>query len=376
MFLANRTDRRLNVVIPPGLVAAATAGQGFQSMGLGLPTRFDGRFGPAGSTRSGDAGFRSVDLDAEGVASEPIGLEPGQELELTLPSVCLNFGLPTPTPSNRFEVMPVESYTSDARAQKALKSLAVLGTSQGVAQAVVWNVFNGTSFPQMAKEARRYLNTQEISVAARFIDALDASGTHDLVDPAYFREGRILVRIGGEGAMAEHAKRLRAEVQGTSVLGLPVQVVDDVDAETSRPSSLLIDVELAGATAPGDATRTRVQLRTHDVLGGWTRMGASDVVVDAPPSQLSAGTLGDALERAITASFVTATPGRRTAGATTFRVVNRLPFTVDALTLRTSREADGPTVTIDGLGVGPGRATMVTLPTAAGFVDRASLNGL
>ncbi|MFO0910566.1 MAG: hypothetical protein U0794_19840 [Isosphaeraceae bacterium] len=39
MTLKNTSNRRLNIVVPPGLVASSTAGQrggGFQSMGLGL----------------------------------------------------------------------------------------------------------------------------------------------------------------------------------------------------------------------------------------------------------------------------------------------------------------------------------------------------
>ncbi len=43
--ITNRSSRRLNVVIPPGLVASSTPGQTMQSMGLGSVTSNPGRFG-------------------------------------------------------------------------------------------------------------------------------------------------------------------------------------------------------------------------------------------------------------------------------------------------------------------------------------------
>ncbi|MFO0956880.1 MAG: hypothetical protein U0800_05360 [Isosphaeraceae bacterium] len=58
----NNTDRRLKILLPPGLVAASSMGQaggGFQSMGLGTPTTRAGSFGqfrPITHTE----GFRSL----------------------------------------------------------------------------------------------------------------------------------------------------------------------------------------------------------------------------------------------------------------------------------------------------------------------------
>ena len=106
----------------------------------------------------------------------------------TSPSVCLNFGLPTPKSSNVFTLKTVDEYTTDLRARKALKSLATLGTSQGVAQAVAWHVFNGMTASEMDKHARQYLNDMEISAAARFVEVLDASGTEGLVDAESLRK--------------------------------------------------------------------------------------------------------------------------------------------------------------------------------------------
>jgi len=53
MTIKNTSSRRLNVVLPPGLVASGAVGQGLQNMGLGAPGNRAGTFGqftpPAGN---------------------------------------------------------------------------------------------------------------------------------------------------------------------------------------------------------------------------------------------------------------------------------------------------------------------------------------
>lgn len=373
--VTNKSARRLNVVMPPGLVAAASSGQAFQSMGLGTPTDQPGRFGQFTRSPQADTdspGFRSVPATAPEAAG--LAISPGQTAQFDVPSVCLNFGIPTPTSRNTFTLMDVDDYTQDPRARKALRSLATLGTSQGVAQAVAWNVFNGMTYGQMAKLATQYLNPAEITVAARFVDALDASGTHELVDPAYFREGRILVRVKGEGTLAKVATRLGGELEGSQILGLPAQVVGDVDASYSRPSSMLIDVQLASDAA--GRVRARALVRVNSVLGGWTRLGVADLAQDVDPMAITGETLADLIDRGVSSTFVTATPARRGTGSTTLRIVNRLPFTLEGVVVRTSRDEDAPRITFDDLGVGPNRAAMAKIQAPVGIVERVVLNGL
>ena len=101
--LKNTSARRLNVVLPPGLVASSAVGQagrggggggGFQSMGLGAASNRSGGFGQFAGGRA-EPGFQSVAADPT-----PAGVvvPAGQKVDLEIPAVCLNFGLPTPTP--------------------------------------------------------------------------------------------------------------------------------------------------------------------------------------------------------------------------------------------------------------------------------------
>src|SRR5271166_3849549 len=210
LTIRNTSSKRLNVVIPAGLVASAAAGQGpgqgrgFQSMGLGMFSNRPGGFGQFRAS-GGEEDQQSVALDSSSLGSA-ITVPAGESLDVTVTAVCLNFGLPTPTPRDRFTLVDVADYSTDSRMRKSLRSLCLLGTSQGVAQAVMWRVCNDLTFEAMASQAGKVINEHEIALAARFIEALDGSTGSDLVDARTLTEGRVFVMIQGEGALANDAE--------------------------------------------------------------------------------------------------------------------------------------------------------------------------
>ena len=59
LSIRNTSKKKLNVVLPPGLVAASGVGQ-LQSMGLGSPKNRPGGFGQFSGGDAGGVGFRSV----------------------------------------------------------------------------------------------------------------------------------------------------------------------------------------------------------------------------------------------------------------------------------------------------------------------------
>ena len=96
--------------------------------------------------------------------------------------------------------MDVDEYSSNPRVRKALRSLATYGTSLGVAQAVMWRVCNDLPFETMAEQTGKVMNIHEIALAARFVEALDASSTGELVDPAALVRARASSsRCGAKG---------------------------------------------------------------------------------------------------------------------------------------------------------------------------------
>ena len=383
--LKNNSAKRLNVVLPPGLVASSTLGQGaggagaggaggggFQSMGLGAVTNRSGGFGQFAGNNS-QPGFRSI---APGDSNVPAVTVPaGQKVDLDVPSVCLNFGLPTPTARDHFRLVDVDDYSKDARVRKALRALATLGTSHGTAQAAMWRACNNVPFELMLSQGAKVVNPAEVALASRFLDALDQSA--DVVDPAYLSEARLFVTVEGDGLLAKDAKRLAASIEGLRILGLPARVSAPGEAPRTSAPALHLGITLV-STQSGE-TRGRVVVQAANGLGeanDWTTLGQVGIKEASNVSALDAASLARAIDHSVGSAFVTAKVARRSAGSTTLKIENRLPFTVANLTIKAGASSGAPLVTLSGLGVGPGRNGLATIPAANGSVDRVELNGL
>ena len=370
--IQNTTPGRLNIVLPPGLVGSIVSGQPGQSIGISPPTNRVGAFGQFRAD-PGEAGFRSLAVSGD-LAPDAVAVPAGKTIDLTLPGVCLNFGLRTPTAADEFELMDVDQYTNDPRVRKALRSLSTLGTAQPVAQAAMWRVCNGVPFEVMAAKHSRAMNVHEIALASRFVEALDASGSSDLVDPAYLTEARLFVQIQGEGSLAADAERLGQGLDGLRLMGLPVRVVDGDEAPKASAPAMLLRVTLTG-TAAGE-TRGRVVAMHSATAGKWQALGKTAFVEGSSASVLDAPALAKALDRAVASQFVSARPVRRTKGSTILKVENRLPFTLASVMVKAGESSGAPIVTLDGLGIGPARSGTAPIEAATGAIESVELNGL
>jgi hypothetical protein len=378
--IKNTSPRRLNVVIPPGLVAAASAGQaaggagggGFQSMGLGTPTTNQGSFGRFLRNDPAQPGFQSIPPVPPAV--QGVGVEPGKSVDFTVPSVCLNFGIPTPTPKDQFRLMDVNDYSPDPRVRKALRTLSTIGTSQGVAQAVMWHVANGMTFDQMASQDVKPFNMFELATAARIVSAVDGSASSDIVDLANLTQARLFLSIDHEGQMAKVAHRLRSELQGRKVLGLPVQVLLDNENVQPLPSTLHFHLSLRQAAK--NQVEARLTARYVRYTGDWGLIGNAAGKLEGTVNDVKADALAEAIDKVVASQFVTARIARRGPGTTTLEVKNRLPLTIANITFRTSKADNGTTVSVPAVGIGPGHAGLAPISAAMGFVDRVELNGL
>src|SRR5439155_13768916 len=169
---------------------------GRQSVGMGAVTNREGAFGEFQGNQA-IAGLRSV--PATGAPPrQSVAVPVGETIELSIPAVCLNYGLPSPTGRDTLQLVDVDTYTTDPRIRKALRSLATLGTSHGVAQAVMWRLCNDLPFELMAEQTGKIMNLHEIALAARFVDLLDQSNSAEALDPAALSESRIWVEVQGE----------------------------------------------------------------------------------------------------------------------------------------------------------------------------------
>jgi hypothetical protein len=375
MVLRNTSARRLNVVLPAGLVAASATGQGgFQSMGLGTPTNEQGAFG-AFRTAPSETGFRSIP-PVEDMRSGTVTVPVGQTVEIAVPAVCLNFGLPTPTPRDKFVLKDVDDYSQDPRVRKALRSLATLGTSHGVAQAAMWRVCNNVPFEFMTTQKSKVVNVHEAALAARFVAALDASGESELVDPAYLAEARVVITVQGDGSLAREARRIEDAMDGLRLLGLPVRVARSNESEVPQAAApaLLVKVLLTSSTS--GETRGRVFLDRAIVGGEWVPLGKTTFTEGSAANVLDATSLLKTLDHAIATAFVTVKPTRHGVGSTTLKIDNHLPFTLANVVVKAGGSSGQPKVDLRGLGVGPARSALAPIQAPGGAVDHVGLNGL
>ncbi len=371
--LKNTTDKALNVVIPPGMVAAAATGQGggFQNMGLGAPTNRPGAFGQFQGNNN-QAGFRSVPVAATAPA---VAVPAGQSVDIEVPAVCLNYGLPTPTAKDKFDLVDVDDYTRDARLRKALRSLGTLGTGLGTAQAAVWNVANNVPFEMMIAKGDKSLNRHEVALAARFVEALDASVGSDLVDPAYLTEGRIYITLKGEGSAAKDLKRITDSLEGVRVLGLPVRLTaGDALPETSAPAMHLV-VNLARGMNGETRGKVGVQVANDFGPSEWLSWGSANLTEKASPELLDGVAFARALDKALAQNFVTVKTVKRGDKGLTVKIENKLPFTISHATIKSGSSA-GSVAEVDTLGVGPMRSGVAVIEGTTASVDRVSVNGL
>jgi hypothetical protein len=381
LSIRNRSSRRLNVIVPPGLVAASSAAQGggrgagggMQSMGLGSAANREGAFGEFRGTSS-PAGLRSVGA-ADYARSREVAVPVGEAIELVIPAVCLNFGKPTPTPRDTFKLMDVDDYSTDPRVRRALRSLATYGTSLGVAQAVMWHVCNDLSFEAMVERAGKVINVHEIALASRFVAAIDVSSSGDLVDPVSLSSSRVFVQVRGAGPLGAEARRLAGQLEGLRLLGLPLEVVDSEDPPAVSAPAMLLKVVLADAK--NGETRGGIAVSSCAAPNAWVPLGKVSFHDNSSVSVLEGSTLAQAIDRAIAGAFVTVKPARRTLGSTTLKVENRLPFTVTNLVVRAGASSGSPSVPFENVGVGPGRSALLPIQAAtASLVERVEINGL
>jgi hypothetical protein len=270
--------------------------------------------------------------------------------------------------------MDVDDYSSDVRVRKALRSLATYGTSHGVAQAAMWRICNDVPFSVMLEQRMKAINSHEVALAARFVEAVNNSGASDLVDPAYLAEGRMFVRISAERGLAKEAERLTSELNGLRVLGLPVRVLDESEARAVAAPAALLNVVLTGSQT--GETRGRVVLSRADASGNWTPLGKTTFSEASTASVLDGAGLARALDRAVSSAFVSLKTTRRSSNVTMLRVENRLPFTLSNVTLKAGGSSGGPPVAFAGLGIAPGRAAVVPVQAPSAVVDHVAFNGL
>jgi hypothetical protein len=226
----------------------------------------------------------------------------------------------------------------------------------------------------MIAQAGRVMNEHEVALAARFVEAVDSSSASDLVDPASLMEGRVFLRVQGEGALAGDARRLNDQMEKYRLLGLPIRVVEDGDLPAASAPALFIKVMLTDSKI--GETRGRIVASYCSQPDQWVPLGKANFQDNSSLAVLDGDTLARSLDRAIASAFVSVKPARRQVGSTTLKVENHLPFTLASIQVRAGTSAGAPTVPMAGIGVGPARSALLPIQAATATIERVELNGL
>ncbi len=340
--IRNVTRQRLAVAWPPTLAAIPTMGGG-QARILGDPGNAPGAFGAFGEPRT-------------------VAVPPRLAIDLTVPALTLAFRPPAPNPTSDWRLAGVQEVSPNLLALKALSTISRVGTSRGVAQAVVWKAFDRADFEAIARQGWTPLNLDEVALARGFLARLDV--TPEPVGDALIRD-RLTFALDGPDAAEAEGRRLAESLDGHRLLGFLARERRP-DATPDVPK-LHLDIALRHGGRSGGVT-----VRYAPPGGPWRRLAPigdrSEVAAPDPDGPDSA----EALDRALASAFVSVRPARHVPGLTWLRVENRLPWTLDRLVV----EANGAPVQFGPLGIGPGRQGSAPIQAPRALVGRVVLNGL
>jgi hypothetical protein len=158
------------------------------------------------------------------------------------------------------------------------------------------------------------------------------------------------------------------------LLGLPVRALDSGELPTASAPAMFIKVVLTD-TKIGE-TRGRLLVSYCSQPDQWTSMGKVTFQENSSLAVLDGQALCKALDRTLATAFVNVRPAKRSAGSTTLKVENHLPFTLASIGLKAGGSAGAPTIPFPAIGVGPARTALVPIQAASATIESVELNGL
>ncbi len=200
VLIENKTDKPLNVKLPPAFVAVMKqgfgGGAGFGGDGAGFG---DAAGGGGGGNQSFGGGFGGMGGGMMGGGMGGFGgggmfNVPAQKVgKLPVRCVCLEHGKKEPRPAIQYKLIPVEQYSSDPRLKHLLSMVHPKSPfPQKVAQAAAWHIANRMSWRQLAsKQVRRlgglrypYFSPQQIRAAMLMVQIVEKRAQQEQKQPA------------------------------------------------------------------------------------------------------------------------------------------------------------------------------------------------
>lgn len=191
LLVKNKTDKPLNVKLPEafaGVPVLAQAGFGPDMGGLGGGRgRRGGGYGAGGGYGGGAQGFGGGFGGMGGMGFGGMGMggwgggfmnvPPERIAQAQTATVCLDHGKPDPRPGIKYEIKPIEAYTSKAAVHELVRMLGRGEVPQRVAQVAAWHLNNDMTWAELAAKELRfatglrrpYFTPQEIQAAMQVV---------------------------------------------------------------------------------------------------------------------------------------------------------------------------------------------------------------
>ena len=175
VLVTNKTTQPLNVRLPDSFagvpVLAQVGGRGTGGSGGrqgGMAQSFGGGMGGMGGRGGMGGGMGGMGRGMFNVKPEVVG-------KMNVPIVCLEHGKPDPRAQVKYEIKPIEKFTSKPGVDELCQMLGTGQIDQRAAQAAAWNLNNDMSWQQLAAKrlrfangtSRPYFQPQELQAAVR-----------------------------------------------------------------------------------------------------------------------------------------------------------------------------------------------------------------
>lgn len=189
VFIANETDRKVNVRMPAALTAVPVLAQlppngpapaqnnpsTPQRLGVGNP------FGQQNPLQMGP-NMQGGPMMNQGNQPffAPFCIAPEKVAQLRLPTVCLDYGHPDPRPAMRYRLAPITAVSQRKELELLCRQLGYAPASQRVAQAAAWYLSNEKSWEELeaiivrrlARPDQPFFTGDEIAKAKLLVETL------------------------------------------------------------------------------------------------------------------------------------------------------------------------------------------------------------
>ncbi len=163
VLVRNLTDKPLHIELPAAFAGVPVLGQfgggGMGGMGGGgMGGMGGGGMGGGGGQGMGGGmgggGMGGGGMGGGGMGGGFMRVPPERMKKMTVTTVCLEHGKPDPNPKMAYKIVPLETFTKDARVRVVCEALGNGQVTQKTAQAATWHLTDKLSWEELAKKNR------------------------------------------------------------------------------------------------------------------------------------------------------------------------------------------------------------------------------